>query len=141
MRANERKDGVVQYSNLYSWLFWPTVPLSWSLHLIFYQSAAQWFRKAMNQDVLGHLLVCLLIRTQRYLIYLLCTVCFTCVLCSAHLFARSLTHSQVCGRVNNSMAIFAVFFSVLAHSELVNQFEYKKIHLNSSHFDCKARCA
>ena len=58
----------------------------------------------------------------RSLVRLLRTARLTCSLCCALSFARSLTHSlshsRARGKVNDSMAIFAVFFSVLNHLKM-----------------------
>ena len=48
-----------------------------------------------------------------------CTVHFNRALRWAHLFAHSLTHLRACGKVNDQMTIFAMFFSVLDRSVLV----------------------
>ena len=73
----------------------------------------------IQTEILGQSLVRSLIRTHRSLVCLLRTTRFARALCCAPWLARSLAHSAyflVPGTVNDLMAIFSVFFSILAHS-------------------------
>ena len=67
--------------------------------------------------VLGHSLVCSFVCSNRSLIHLLCPARFARALRCAHSFARSLRSLLRSWEVNDSMAIFSVFFfSLLDHS-------------------------
>ena len=69
----------------------------------------------IQTEVLGHSLVCSLSRLHRSLVCLLRTTCFACALHCAHSLAH-FAHSLARGTVNDLMAIYSVFFSILAHS-------------------------
>ena len=82
----------------------------------------------IQNEVLGHSLIHLLVRLHRSLVRLLRTGRFACALRCAHSFARSLTSlTSLVGKWMIGWLFILCFFSILAHSGLGSRLDRRRL--------------